>query len=159
MHAQVPRFRLPAVGGGAVDLEDVLRESAALLVFHHGAWCQHCVRLLVDLAAEVNGRCHAAPLEILAISNEGARRSSALLHRLGRAFPLLADETNHVTAAYQLLNGRRRFSIWLEGQRVDVTACVVLVERDGSVAWTRPIHAGRIAVEPLFSAVSCRHAS
>jgi len=122
-----PAFTLPAATGGpsttSFRMGDHLGQHPVVILFW-ATWCVPC-RTELPFYQTLYERHHAAGLEIVAISMDGASsvsRAGPAARRLGVSFDVVTDLDTRITSQ---LNPRRAapFSIW--------------VNREGRITWER----------------------
>jgi peroxiredoxin len=85
---EMPFFTMPDQAGRLVSLEDLLRESPVVLVFHRGHWCPYC-RLNIASIAEIEDQVR--PARVIGISTETQRFTKQMRRDTKASFPILTD--------------------------------------------------------------------
>jgi peroxiredoxin len=89
----MPPFRLPDQNGRMVELEGLLRQGPALVVFHRGHWCPYC---RISTAALAGAQLEIAGVggRIVSITPERPIHATAMREAAGAGFPVLMDRGN-----------------------------------------------------------------
>lgn len=131
-----PDFTLPEVRGGTVSLASELAQHRAVIVFYRGGWCPICNHQLAQLSA-AHEEFRARGAQVLAISNDVVRKGADALAGVGPPYPVLVDAESHVIRHYGLVIAGPRDPLgWALGKRAYAHPAVVIVDRQGRVAWT-----------------------
>ncbi len=101
----LPQFRLPAAGGGVVQLWDYKQRKRLILLALHAPECPDCRQLLKAFAANY-AAFREEEAEVLALFPASLEAVEQLQQELHLPFPLLADEQGEV---------QRRLASWDEG--------------------------------------------
>jgi peroxiredoxin len=83
-----PSLKLPAVGGGAVELPDAVAGHFAVVLVYRGAWCPYCSAQLraFERASEALAE---QDVRVVALSVDDEASSAALAVKLRLTFPVL----------------------------------------------------------------------
>lgn len=98
---RAPAFRLPDQSGGLVELDSLLTQGPAVLLFYRGHWCPFC-SLTLRSFHKATSRFAALRVPLVAISPQGAMATSQTAASVGVGLPLLSDVGSHVARAYGL---------------------------------------------------------
>jgi thioredoxin-dependent peroxiredoxin len=96
-----PTFRLPATGGTAVSLDDLVGRLV-VLVFYPGDDTPICTKQLGSYSREL-AQFEALDAQVLGISAQGVDSHETFARKLGLKFPLLADTDKEVAGLYGTL--------------------------------------------------------
>ncbi|MES2883231.1 MAG: peroxiredoxin-like family protein [Pseudomonadota bacterium] len=98
---RAPGFRLRDQQGQAVELEGLLMDGPAVLLFYRGRWCPFCSLTLRSYQQSVS-RFAGLRTSVVAISPQGSIATAQTAESLGTGLPLLSDLGSHVARAYGL---------------------------------------------------------
>ena len=98
---KAPNFELKNLAGKEIELYDVLKKQAVVLLFYRGSWCPYC-NLELKEYIDYYPRFKQAGIEILAISPEQQNFTRNFQNRNTFPFPLLFDKGNKVAKKYNL---------------------------------------------------------
>ena len=84
----MPAFLMPDHDGHLVDLDTIVREGPAVLVFHRGHWCPFC-KVSMTALAEIQDE--VAPARIHALSPQIQHYTREMRALSGARFPFLTD--------------------------------------------------------------------
>jgi peroxiredoxin len=131
----MPNFLLPDENGRLVGLPEVLRKGPAVITFLRGHWCPFC-RVNAIGIVEVQYEIAAAGGQVVAITPERRKFSTALRNEVGAQFPVLTDMDNGYALSLDL-------AIWVgaEMQQLLGSSGVNLPSYQGNAAWILPIPA------------------
>lgn len=94
-----PLFTLPAAGGNAVSLRDVLGSGPVVLTFYRGGWCPYC-NLALRALQQHHGEITARGARLVAVSPQVPDASLTLTERHALAFDMLSDVGCDVAKQY-----------------------------------------------------------
>lgn len=100
----MPAFLLPDENGRLVSLAEVLANGPVAITFLRGHWCPFC-RLNAIGIAEVPQEIAAIGGQVVAITPERRKFSTALKSRVGAQFPFLTDMDNGYALSLDLAIG------------------------------------------------------
>ena len=92
-------FELPDERARPYRLQEHLSDGPVVVLFNRGDWCAYCNGQLASAARRYD-EFRARRASIVSISVDGVARNAAWADRLRLPFPLLADETAAVAAAW-----------------------------------------------------------
>lgn len=135
---KVKNFELKDFNGEEVELYDVLKEKAVVLVFYRGSWCPYC-NLELKEYKDYYESFRAAGLEVLAISPELPEYSQRFQNKNFFPFPLLYDKKNKLAKKMHL-------NFTLDPQLVPIYKAfgIDIGARNGDGKWEIPVPATMI---------------
>lgn len=89
----MPPFALPDTTGSIVDLDSLLAEGPAVVIFHRGHWCPFC-RMSSLALGRAQGRIEELGGRMVAILPDQQPYAGALRDFSGCRFPFLSDPEN-----------------------------------------------------------------
>ncbi len=130
----MPSFSLPDDHGRMVSLEHELEKGPVAVVFNRGHWCPYC-RLNTHALGKAQRRLGDKG-EIIAITPERAKFSSAMKDEAGAPFPVLTDIDNGYAMSLNLA-----FWVGDEMRALMTAGGFIPSEGQGNDAWFLPIPA------------------
>jgi peroxiredoxin len=94
-------FKLKDFNGNEIELYDVLKEKAVVLLFYRGSWCPYCNLELKEYKDYYQQFINEG-LQILAISPEQPSFTQRFQNKNFFPFPLLFDKKNKLASEYHL---------------------------------------------------------
>ena len=131
----MPDFLLPDENGRLVSLAEVLADGPVAITFLRGHWCPFC-RLNAIGIVEVQQEIAAMGGQVVAITPERRKFSTALKNRVGAQFPFLTDMDNGYALSLDLAIG-----IGAEMQQLLGAGGDDLPSYQDNAAWFLPIPA------------------
>jgi peroxiredoxin len=101
--ASVPGATLLDVDGQPIELDSVLGDFPAVLVFYRGAWCPYCNIALKTYQAELLPQLAERGVALVAISPQTPDGSKAIVENGSLDFPVLSDPSNLLVRALGIL--------------------------------------------------------
>lgn len=132
---KMPNFNLKNFTGEEVELYDVLKKKAVVLLFYRGSWCPYCNLELKEYKDYYKSFSDAG-LEILAISPELPEYSERFSHKNFFPFPLLHDKKNKIAKKLNL-----KFTLDPELVPIYKEFGIDIGERNGNGKWEIPVPA------------------
>ena len=130
---EMPGFVLPDQDGRLLSLEEVLKNGPAVVAFHRGHWCPYCRLNAVALreVQDVVGRD-----QLVAITPECRKYTSALKAESGAEFPILTDIDNGYALSLNL-------AIWVDRSMAGLIEAAGwnIPTYQGNESWILPIPA------------------
>lgn len=96
---RAPDFKLSNATDQAVQLSNLLKQGAVVLVFYRGAWCPYCNLQLQQLQG-VLPQIKAAGAQLVAISPQKPDHSLDMKQKNDLVFEVLTDEGNQVARMF-----------------------------------------------------------
>jgi peroxiredoxin len=98
---EVPSVSLQLVGGGKVNLEQLVKKQPSIIIFYRGGWCPFCNTQLASLH-QIEGQLKQAGYQLLAISPDKPAdlQASVDKHQLG--YTLLSDSQTEAAQRFGL---------------------------------------------------------
>jgi peroxiredoxin len=127
----MPDFMLPDENGRLVELTDLVRSGPVAICFHRGHWCPYCRLNMVELAKAESRISEVG--QIVAITPERWRYTSALKRQAGATFPVLTDLDNGYALSLNI-------AVWL-GSEMEAHRRHDLPSYQGNKSWIVPIPA------------------
>ncbi len=129
----MPSFLMPDEKGRLVSLQQILQNGPAVVAFHRGHWCPYC-RLNAVALKEVQDQI--GPAQLVAVTPEGRKYTTALKAEAGAAFPILTDIDNGYALSMNL-------AIWVDEamSRLIAAAGWNIPTYQGNDSWILPIPA------------------
>ncbi|MEZ5015744.1 MAG: peroxiredoxin-like family protein [Flavipsychrobacter sp.] len=96
--AEIPAITLNDIKGNAVNIQELVKEQPAILVFYRGGWCPYCNRHLSALG-ELEEEILATGYRIIAISPDTHEELNKTADKNELKYTLLSDGDGSLTKA------------------------------------------------------------
>lgn len=101
--ATLPGATLLDVDGEPIDLDSVLGDTPAVIVFYRGAWCPYCNITLKTYQADLLPQLSSRGVSLVAISPQTPDGSKAIVENGSLLFPVLSDPSNVLVRSLGIL--------------------------------------------------------
>lgn len=131
----MPSFVLPDETGRLVELDELLKKGPVAVAFHRGQWCPYC-RLNTVALAEVQEEVKAAGGQVVAITPDRQKFTTALKSESNAPFPILTDIDNGYAMSLEL-------AIWVDKEMAKLIegGGMNVSDHQGNDTWVLPIPA------------------
>ncbi|MFA5949257.1 MAG: peroxiredoxin family protein [Hyphomicrobium sp.] len=98
-----PALKIPAVGGGIIQVPEILQGSYGVVLIYRGAWCPYCQAQLAGFQ-RAGEKLAETGIKVVALSVDGEATTVGTIEKQKLSFPVGhsadADEVAAVTGAY-----------------------------------------------------------
>ncbi|MEM9103075.1 MAG: peroxiredoxin family protein [Pseudomonadota bacterium] len=101
-----PNFSLPNSEGKTINLNDITKQQAALVIFYRGGWCPFCINQL-DSIKTVLPQLKKHNVQVIAISPDEQSATLNTKRQFGQDFIFLSDAKSEVIAQYGIAKDKK----------------------------------------------------
>jgi len=144
----LPSFTLKTADGGVLDSAS-LRGKVTLLLFYRGNWCPLCMAQIQEIAARYRELAQRG-VQVLLVSPQPQQHSKELSARFDAPMQFLVDDDSAAAKALGIAapDGLPMGLQALGYHRDTVLPTVLLVDREGRIAWNHLTDNYRLRPEP-----------